>query len=434
MLKPGREAFKKKLEFGKLRAPHDTFAKEVGQRWFVGSGGEALKNEAKADACYQDYVNEKKEISAADKEQIAKDLKRTKASSLTQPTIKAFLEQIPPLEMRGWLDNVLSAFCVRHRSLGYAQGMDYIVMFLLGFQTEEQAFWTFSAIVEKILPTDFYSPPPQMMNGYMAEKKLVLKLACDCFPQIVKAVSATQLKATLDIMAPKWMICLFVDSVPLDCECMILESFFYREGHMGVLPAICCILQDCVDDVLQGEDVLITLMEKSKQVTGPKLKEGLQQRKYEFEQQRIDSVRAEARKELAQQWNVGGIFELHGQTNFTPEELSEFQLNFRKLYKKNKQGLPLALFAETLKLSAPQLTESVRARIFNVYDTDERHALNFAELISCMSCLCVGSAAEKTHLCFEVYDFSDGGFLNVEEVENMCASLMTMLGDRKSVV
>ena len=54
-------------------------------------------------------------------------------------------------------------------------GMDYIVFMLLGFQTEAEAFWTLCVIVEQLLASDFYSPPPAMMTG---SRSLSLSLSC----------------------------------------------------------------------------------------------------------------------------------------------------------------------------------------------------------------------------------------------------------------
>jgi len=75
--------------------------------------------------------------------------------------------------------------------------MDYIVLMLLAFMTEEmvlfsfyshfhpffilycwaffhlkipraQAFWTLCGTIERILPKDFYNPPPQVFSGMVS--------------------------------------------------------------------------------------------------------------------------------------------------------------------------------------------------------------------------------------------------------------------------
>ena len=40
--------------------------------------------------------------------------------------------------------------------LGYCQGFNFIVGRLLQVMTEEEAFWTFTCIVENIMPVDYF--------------------------------------------------------------------------------------------------------------------------------------------------------------------------------------------------------------------------------------------------------------------------------------
>mmetsp|Transcript_17399 Transcript_17399/g.24391 ORF Transcript_17399/g.24391 Transcript_17399/m.24391 type:complete len:103 (-) Transcript_17399:63-371(-) len=84
-----------------------------------------------------------------------------------------------------------------------------------------------------------------MMNGFLTEKKLTILLAEQIFPKLVKKVGKSQLQNVLEIMAPKWMICMFVDSVPLDANCMVFQSFFHRKGHLGTAAAIFTLISNC---------------------------------------------------------------------------------------------------------------------------------------------------------------------------------------------
>ena len=60
------------------------------------------------------------------------------------------------------LEAVLTAFVVRNRDPGYAQGMNFMVGFLLALcGSEESAFWTFCGVVEHILPKEFFNMNPQ---------------------------------------------------------------------------------------------------------------------------------------------------------------------------------------------------------------------------------------------------------------------------------
>jgi len=55
------------------------------------------------------------------------------------------------------LRSVLYAFIKRSPSIGYSQGMNFIVSRLLLVLKEEEAFWVFVMLTECILPLDYYS-------------------------------------------------------------------------------------------------------------------------------------------------------------------------------------------------------------------------------------------------------------------------------------
>lgn len=56
------------------------------------------------------------------------------------------------------LQRVLIAFSRKYRNIGYCQGMNFVVAnLLLVYQNEEDAFWTFIALIENILPSGFFN-------------------------------------------------------------------------------------------------------------------------------------------------------------------------------------------------------------------------------------------------------------------------------------
>ena len=57
----------------------------------------------------------------------------------------------------GPLRNVLSTFVKRNPTIGYWQGMNFVVGNLLKYLNEEESFWVFVSITENILPIDYYS-------------------------------------------------------------------------------------------------------------------------------------------------------------------------------------------------------------------------------------------------------------------------------------
>jgi hypothetical protein len=72
----------------------------------------------------------------------------------------------------------------------------------------------------------------------------------------------------------------------------------------------------------------------------------------------VDGLRARARLELAEKWNrsdASVMFELVGTTTFSVQQLEEFQLGFRRLFRKSKQGVTRRLFRNILHRSARHL-------------------------------------------------------------------------------
>lgn len=66
------------------------------------------------------------------------------------------------------LKKVLDAYVKRNPTVGYCQGMNFIVGRLLQFMNEEESFWTLCMIIETILPIDYYSN----MIGVLIDQKI----------------------------------------------------------------------------------------------------------------------------------------------------------------------------------------------------------------------------------------------------------------------
>ena len=81
----------------------------------------------------------------------------------------------------GPLRNVLSTFVKRNPTIGYCQGMNFIVGNLLKYIDEEESFWIFVSITENILPIDYYSD----MMGILVDQKVFEALLTERFPKMV---------------------------------------------------------------------------------------------------------------------------------------------------------------------------------------------------------------------------------------------------------
>lgn len=77
--------------------------------------------------------------------------------------------------------NVLTTFVKRNPTIGYCQGMNFIVGNLLRYLNEEQTFWVFVSMTESILPIDYYSD----LLGIMVDQKVFEFLLKESYPRLV---------------------------------------------------------------------------------------------------------------------------------------------------------------------------------------------------------------------------------------------------------
>ena len=175
--------------------------RKFAERWPARLHVFEIRHAAGADA-YMRYCSG--EVCEDDAEQIAGDLDRSGVDKLFDLTPPDFTEH----EHLGAISRVLRAFCVRTPN-GYCQGMNFIVSVLLvvlshaewgssaraaqssahlapdGMDTDELAFWVFVAVMERLLPVDFYQLPS--MAGLQCDVRVLMQLLKNEVPRIFDA-------------------------------------------------------------------------------------------------------------------------------------------------------------------------------------------------------------------------------------------------------
>ncbi|KAF9557102.1 TBC-domain-containing protein [Agrocybe pediades] len=119
------------------------------------------------------------------------------------------------------LRRVLIAYSRRNPAVGYCQGMNLITStLLLVHADEEDAFWMLAAIVERILPEDFFSPSllpsracPMVLLDYVQE--YVPKLHAHL----------TELGVDLAAICFSWFLSLFTDCLPVETLFRVWDVF-----------------------------------------------------------------------------------------------------------------------------------------------------------------------------------------------------------------
>ena len=108
------------------------------------------------------------------------------------------------------LKNVLICYSIRNTSVGYCQGMNFIggrLLLIMG--SEEQTFWLFIQIMEKILSIIYYSE----LVGIVVETTIVENLLSFYFPKLNAFFIENNFNIPLRNFIHKWMVCLFTQTL-----------------------------------------------------------------------------------------------------------------------------------------------------------------------------------------------------------------------------
>jgi hypothetical protein len=239
---------------------HGVPPEQRGAIWWVCSGGAEKMKHARAEDSYSSCLQAAQLSPPAAAHDIMKDLHRTFVSL----TDEASDEDILPLK------NVLLAYSVRNKIVGYCQSMNFITALLLMHLTEEQAFWILAALVEDILPSNYYtmSMIGCRMDQAVRLPSLSLPLSLSLtllLRQVFQSCLAWKLpkifshfKSKDMILEPitcSWFLCLYINCLPLPGPPSLaphhLTCLWRCVADLGLcaLGRQCCSLSDWFGDL-----------------------------------------------------------------------------------------------------------------------------------------------------------------------------------------
>lgn len=190
-----------------------------GEVWWAMSGGHQKATEAGDDKSYAAMLSQSKSkdiIGSALERQVDIDLPRTfpfVLESLGPKHFKAFLHS---------LRNVLLAYAMRNREVGYCQSMNFIAALLLLHMPEERAFWVLAVIIEEIAPTSHLST----LLGVRVDQLVLQTLVASTMPDL-----NAHFKKTDSILEPvicPWFLCLYINALPLYTVCRVWDCVFWH--------------------------------------------------------------------------------------------------------------------------------------------------------------------------------------------------------------
>lgn len=119
------------------------------------------------------------------------------------------------------LRRVLIAYSRRNPTVGYCQGMNLVTStLLLVFGDEEEAFWVLAAMIERILPPDFFSPS---LLSSRACPLVLLDYVQEHMPKLYNHL--TQLDVDLPAICFSWFLSLFTDCLPVETLFRVWDIF-----------------------------------------------------------------------------------------------------------------------------------------------------------------------------------------------------------------
>lgn len=126
------------------------------------------------------------------------------------------------------LKNILMCYSIRNTSVGYCQGMNFIVgRLLLIIDNEEQVFWIFIQIIEKILPLFYYSD----LAGIIIETTIIDTFISFFLKGFYNFLLDNNFKLSLNNFIHKWMVSLFAQALSPEMVYTFLD-FFFLEGEI----------------------------------------------------------------------------------------------------------------------------------------------------------------------------------------------------------
>ena len=128
----------------------------------------------------------------------------------------------------------VTAMCIisRNPDVGYCQSMNFLTAILLLHTDEEKAFWILAAIIEDILPTDYYS---STMLGCRVDQHVLTSYLAYCLPRVHEHFQS--MGAMIDPITCHWFLCLFVNSFPLETTLRIWDAILYEGSEVLVRTA-----------------------------------------------------------------------------------------------------------------------------------------------------------------------------------------------------
>ncbi|XP_034872116.1 TBC1 domain family member 2A isoform X1 [Mirounga angustirostris] len=192
---------------------------------------------------YQELLNRGRVREHPAARQIELDLNRT------FPNNKHFT--CPTSSFPDKLRRVLLAFSWQNPTIGYCQGLNRLAAIaLLVLEEEESAFWCLVAIVETIMPADYYS---KTLTSSQVDQRVLQDLLLEKLPRLMAHLG--HYRVDLSFITFNWFLVVFADSLISNILLRVWDAFLY-EGTKVVFRYALAIFKYNEEAILRLQDGL----------------------------------------------------------------------------------------------------------------------------------------------------------------------------------
>ena len=208
---------------------------------------------------YQKLLKYSLEVKCPSSIQIDLDLRRTFPNE----------EQVMDDKFQESLRNVLVCYSTRNTSIGYCQGMNFVVSrLLLIMGNEEQTFWLFFQIMEYLVSLMYYAD----LTGIIVETTLIETLLPIYLPQLHEFLEKNNFNLTISNFIHKWMVCIFTQTLKIEMVYSFLD-FFFLDGCISLIKNSLFIFASLQEEIMSRdsfEEIYNVLTEVEDKITNPR--------------------------------------------------------------------------------------------------------------------------------------------------------------------
>jgi len=328
-------------------------------------------------------------------------------------------------EGRAILREVLHAYALHNREIGYVQSMNYVcgMVMIVTECAKEETFWLFTAIMD-IFPS-FYRGA---LEGVQVAQKVFEKLMSEALPDVWGKLDG--LGVELAVVTYGWFMTLFTGIMAPAMVLQVWDVILFEGVFCGVFSASLALFGLAKNRILACEHAADALQMRKF------VSYGVQVDRFFGEFANIhDSI---SREHVAELWKaeeadqVEQRIKLRKQkevrrcmmtTDFDSDQLGELYEQFMLMVDANPElheEIAFELFHKVLVKVLPQVTgagSEESRRLFEMFDKDHSGAISFKELMAGLSIFYGGNEEEKVMLLFNVYDQDNNGTLSFAELE-----------------